>query len=83
VLIRTVFLHIRSNPCCFAQRLHEESYRVVAVEGIQDIQHIFHFESRLQQQFPEIVSILLTFKSTAPNDHFVQEIEIFCLGKET
>jgi hypothetical protein len=27
------------------QRLHEESYRVVAVEGIQDIQHIFHFES--------------------------------------
>jgi hypothetical protein len=51
------------------QRLHEESYRVVAVEGIQDIQHIFHFESRLQQQFPEIESILLTLKSTAPNDH--------------
>jgi hypothetical protein len=51
------------------QRLHEESYRVVAVEGIQDIQHIFHFESRLQQQFPEIESILPTLKSTAPNDH--------------
>jgi hypothetical protein len=28
-----------------AQCLHGESYRVVAVEGIQDIQHIFHFES--------------------------------------
>jgi hypothetical protein len=52
-----------------AQRLHEESYRVVAVEGIQDIQHIFHFEPRLQQQFPEIESILPTLKSTAPNDH--------------
>jgi hypothetical protein len=51
------------------QRLHEESYRVVAVEGIQDIQHIFHFESRLQQQFPEIESILPTLKSTAPNNH--------------
>jgi hypothetical protein len=52
-----------------AQRLHEESYRVVAVEGIQDIQHIFHFDFRLQQQFPEIESILPTLKSTAPNDH--------------
>jgi hypothetical protein len=52
-----------------AQRLHEESYRVVAAEGYQDIQHIFHFESRLQQQFPEIESILPTLKSTAPNDH--------------
>jgi hypothetical protein len=51
------------------QRLHEESYRVVAVEGIQDIQHIFHFESRLQQQFPEIESILPTLKSATPNDH--------------
>jgi hypothetical protein len=30
-----------------AQRLHEESYRVVAVEGIQEINHIFHFESKL------------------------------------
>jgi hypothetical protein len=47
-----------------AQCLHEESYRVVAVEGIQDIQHIFHFESRLQQQFPKIKSILPTLKST-------------------
>jgi hypothetical protein len=41
-----------------AQRLHEESYRVVAVEGIQDPDHIFQFESTLQQQFPEIESIL-------------------------
>jgi hypothetical protein len=42
---------------------------VIAVEGIQDIKHIFHFKSRLQQQFPEIKSILPTLKSTAPNDH--------------
>jgi hypothetical protein len=52
-----------------AQRLHEESYRVVAVEGIQDIAHIFDFEPRLQQQFPEIESLLPTLKSTAHNDH--------------
>jgi hypothetical protein len=48
---------------------HEESYRVVAVEGIQDIKHIFHFESRLQQKFPEIQSNLPTLKSTVPNNH--------------
>jgi hypothetical protein len=52
-----------------AQCLHEESYRVVAVEGIQDIDHIFEFEATLQQHFPEIESILPTLKSTAPNNH--------------
>jgi hypothetical protein len=52
-----------------AQRLHEESYRVVTVEGIQDPAHIFEFEATLQQQFPEIESILPMLKSTAPNNH--------------
>jgi hypothetical protein len=52
-----------------AQHLHEESYRVVAVKGIQDIDHIFQFEGTLQQHFPEIESILPTLKSTAPNNH--------------
>jgi hypothetical protein len=50
------------------QRLHEQSYRVVAVEGIHPDQ-IFEFEIMLRQQFPEIESILPTSKSTAHNNH--------------
>jgi hypothetical protein len=45
---------------------HEESYRVVAVEGILP-DHIFRFEATLRQQFPEIESVLPTSKSTAHN----------------
>jgi hypothetical protein len=52
-----------------AQHLHEESYQVVAVEGIQDPDHIFQFEATLQHHFPKIESIILTLKSTAPNNH--------------
>jgi hypothetical protein len=53
-----------------AECLHEESYQVIAVEGIQDPDHIFEFEATLQQQqFPEIERILPTSKSTAHNNH--------------
>jgi hypothetical protein len=50
------------------QRHHEESYRVVAVEGILP-DHFFRFESILCQYFPEIESVLPTSKSTAHNHH--------------
>jgi hypothetical protein len=50
------------------QRLHEESYRVVAVEGIHP-DEVFKFEVILRQKFPEIESILPTSKSTAHNNH--------------
>jgi hypothetical protein len=50
------------------QHLHEESYRVVAVEGIHPDQ-IFKFEITLRQQFPEIESVLPTLKSTGHNNH--------------
>jgi hypothetical protein len=50
------------------QRRHEESYRVVAVEGIHPSEH-FVFESRLREHIPEIESVLSTSKSTAHNNH--------------
>jgi hypothetical protein len=50
------------------QRLHEESYRIVAVEGIHPEEN-FKFEVMLRQKFPEIESILPTSKSTAHNNH--------------
>jgi hypothetical protein len=50
------------------QRHHEESYRVVAVEGILP-DHFFRFEATLRQQFPEIENVLPTLKSTAHNHH--------------
>jgi hypothetical protein len=50
------------------QRLHEDSYRIEAVEGI-DPEEIFKFEVTLRQQFPEIESMLPTSKSTAHNNH--------------
>jgi hypothetical protein len=50
------------------QRLHEQAYHVVAVEGIHP-DEFFRFEARLRQQFPEIESILPTLKSTAHNHH--------------
>jgi hypothetical protein len=50
------------------QHLHEESYHVVALEGIRPYQ-IFEFEVTLRQQFPEIETILPTLKSTAHNNH--------------
>jgi hypothetical protein len=50
------------------QRLHEQSYRVIAVEGIHP-NEVFEFEETLRQQFPEIENILPTLKSTAHNHH--------------
>jgi hypothetical protein len=50
------------------QRLHEQSYHVIAVEGIHP-EEVFQFEATLGQQFPEIKSILPTLKSTAHNHH--------------
>jgi hypothetical protein len=50
------------------QRHHEESYHVVAVEGIlPDL--FFRFETTLRQHFPDIESGLRTSKSTAHNHH--------------
>jgi hypothetical protein len=67
-----------------AQRLHEESYRVVAVDGIQDPDHIFEFEATLQQKFPEIERILPTSKSTAHNNHGlpIRRYNILCKKSE-
>jgi hypothetical protein len=50
------------------QRRYEESYRVVAVEGIHPEEH-FKFELKLRQHIPEIESVLITSKSTAHNNH--------------
>jgi hypothetical protein len=50
------------------QRLHEQSHRVVAVEGIHP-DEVFKFEVTLRRQFPEIESILPTSKSTSHNHH--------------
>jgi hypothetical protein len=50
------------------QRCHEESYHVVAVEGIHPDDH-FVFETKLRKHIPEIKSVLLTSKSTAHNNH--------------
>jgi hypothetical protein len=61
------------------QHLHEESYHVVAVEGINP-EEIFNFEVTLLQQFPEIESILPTSKSTAHNNHglLIRQYNILC-----
>jgi hypothetical protein len=56
------------NNAIQKQRLYQQSYHVVVVEGIQPDQ-IFEFEVTLCQQFPEIESILPTLKSTARNNH--------------
>jgi hypothetical protein len=50
------------------QRHHEESYRVVAVEGILP-DHFFRFKATLREHFPEIEGVLPTSKSTAHNHH--------------
>jgi hypothetical protein len=50
------------------QRCHEESYRVVAVEGIHP-EEWFVFERTLCKQFPEIESVLPTSKSNLHNNH--------------
>jgi hypothetical protein len=50
------------------QRCHEESYHVVAVEGIHP-DEFFVFKKMLCKQFPEIESILPTSKSRAHNNH--------------
>jgi hypothetical protein len=50
------------------QRLHKQSYRVVAIEGIHPDAK-FRFEALVQQQFPEMKSVLPTLKSTAHNIH--------------
>jgi hypothetical protein len=50
------------------QRCHEESYRVVAVEGIHPDEW-FVFETKLRKHIPEIESVLETSKSTALNNH--------------
>jgi hypothetical protein len=54
------------------QRCHEESYRVVAVEGIHP-EEWFVFETKLREHIPEIESVLETPKSTALN-HYSQPI---------
>jgi hypothetical protein len=54
------------------QRCHEESYRVVAVEGIHP-EEWFVFETKLRKHIPEIESVLETSKSTALN-HYGQPI---------
>jgi hypothetical protein len=50
------------------QRHHEESHRIVAVEGILP-DHFFWSEATLRQHFPEIESVPPTSKSTAHNCH--------------
>jgi hypothetical protein len=50
------------------QRRHEESYRIVAVEGIHS-DEFFVFKKTLCKQFPEIESVLPTSKSRAHNNH--------------
>jgi hypothetical protein len=50
------------------QRCHEESYQVVAVEGIHPDEW-FVFETKLRKHIPEIESVLETSKSTALNNH--------------
>jgi hypothetical protein len=50
------------------QRCHEESYQVVAVEGIHPDQ-FFVFEMKLCKHIPEIESVLPTSKSNALNHH--------------
>jgi hypothetical protein len=61
------------------QRRHEESYRVVAVEGILPDQ-FFSFEATLRQHFPEIESVLPTSQSTAHNHHSlpIRRYNILC-----
>jgi hypothetical protein len=54
------------------QRCHEESYRVVAVEGIHPDEW-FVFKTKLRKHIPEIESVLATSKSTALN-HYGQPI---------
>jgi hypothetical protein len=44
------------------QRLHEQSYHIVAVEGIHP-NEVFEFEVMLRQQFPEIENILPTYQT--------------------
>jgi hypothetical protein len=48
------------------QRCHEESYRVVAVEGIHP-EEWFVFETKLRKHVPEIESVISTSKSDAHN----------------
>jgi hypothetical protein len=50
------------------QRHQEESYRIVAVEGIHP-DEFFVFEKTLCKHFPEIESVLPTSKSSAHNNH--------------
>jgi hypothetical protein len=50
------------------QQCHEESYRVVAVEGIHP-EEWFVFETTLREHIPEIESVLETSNSTALKDH--------------
>jgi hypothetical protein len=50
------------------QRRHEESHRVIAVEGIHPDQ-FFVFETKLRKHIPEIESVLETSKSNSCNNH--------------
>jgi hypothetical protein len=50
------------------QHHHEESYHVVAVEGIHP-DEFFMFEKTLCKHFPEIEKVLPTSKSNAHNNH--------------
>jgi hypothetical protein len=47
---------------------HEESYRIIAVEGIHP-DEFFVFEKTLCKHFPEIESVLPTSKSNSRNNH--------------
>jgi hypothetical protein len=50
------------------QLCHEESYRVVAVEGIHP-EEWFVFKTKLRKHIQKIESVVPTLKSTAQNNH--------------